>query len=279
MPRHAAFTPADDHGLPPAPTRATLRTPPPRFRPARSRVAVLAVASLLAFVPALPAYATETSTASASLLAPGVSSEHTDTGIQTFEAKGSQSLEGLDRSVSSTAKQATATTSSLGICRIQGLDDTGKLVFPLPDGTWEATSGVGYRYISSLGISDYHTGQDYSADAGTSILSMTDGTVIDVGTTEGAWYITVHTELPDGEILDISYVHMYQSGVLVAEGDQVHAGEEIGLVGASGIATGPHLHLEMHDASGGTTVLADTSTLIDPAAWIASHDVTSPGGC
>ena len=47
----------------------------------------------------------------------------------------------------------------------------------------------------------------------------------------------------DGKRMSTVYAH--QSRIMVREGDFVKKGEDIGLVGATGYATGPHLHFEV----------------------------------
>lgn len=72
---------------------------------------------------------------------------------------------------------------------------------------------------------------------------------------------------------------MYPDDVLVKKGDTVVPGQEIARVGASGVATGPHLHLEIHDASKGDTQVAEIATLLDPQPWLVAHHAVSPGSC
>jgi len=54
--------------------------------------------------------------------------------------------------------------------------------------------------------------------------------------------------------------YYHQSEILVSEGDLVAAGDEIGLVGATGRVTGPHLHFQVW--VGGVPV--------DPLEWLTN---------
>ena len=83
-----------------------------------------------------------------------------------------------------------------------------------------------------------HTGRDYSAAAGTPVLSVAAGTVA----LTGDFFFPGKSVFVDhGDGLISMYFHL--SGVGVETGDDVARGEVLGLVGQSGRATGPHLHL------------------------------------
>jgi murein DD-endopeptidase MepM/ murein hydrolase activator NlpD len=82
-----------------------------------------------------------------------------------------------------------------------------------------------------------HNGEDISAPLGTDVLAMNDGVV----------RLTVdHFFSGQGIFVDhgLGFYSMYfhLSEVLVKDGDRVKAGQLIGKVGATGRATGPHLH-------------------------------------
>lgn len=83
-----------------------------------------------------------------------------------------------------------------------------------------------------------HTGADYSAAAGTPILSLGAGTVA----LTGDFFFPGKSVFVDhGDGLISMYFHL--SGMAVEKGDVVARGEILGLVGQSGRATGPHLHV------------------------------------
>ncbi len=50
--------------------------------------------------------------------------------------------------------------------------------------------------------------------------------------------------------LRTTYLHMKKGSVAVAVGDTVRVGQQLGMVGSSGVSNGPHLHLEVNDAAG-----------------------------
>jgi len=85
-----------------------------------------------------------------------------------------------------------------------------------------------------------HPGVDISAPTGTPILAAAGGTVIQVGV--GTGYGKMVT-IDHGYGLVTRYAHL--SKALVEPGQRVKRGDEIALVGATGIVTAPHLHYEV----------------------------------
>ncbi|MEX2499520.1 MAG: peptidoglycan DD-metalloendopeptidase family protein [Wenzhouxiangellaceae bacterium] len=84
-----------------------------------------------------------------------------------------------------------------------------------------------------------HNGTDYAAPTGTPVWAAGDGTVLEAGYTRpnGNYIFLKH-----GNHIVTRYLHL--SKKLVKRGDRVRQGQSIGLVGATGLATGPHLHYE-----------------------------------
>ena len=81
-----------------------------------------------------------------------------------------------------------------------------------------------------------HLGIDYAAPSGTPVQTIGDGRVIFAGPKGGA-----------GNLIEVQHsngyttYYMHLSRVLVHSGQRVEQGERIGLVGMTGLATGPHL--------------------------------------
>lgn len=86
-----------------------------------------------------------------------------------------------------------------------------------------------------------HKGVDYAASTGTPIKATGDGRVVHVGRKGGYGNTVV---IKHGQTYQTLYAHMsrYASGIRV--GSNVSQGQVIGYVGATGLATGPHLHYE-----------------------------------
>lgn len=102
------------------------------------------------------------------------------------------------------------------------------------------TSPYGYRIHPITQKLGFHRGMDIAAEMGTRIAAAYYGTVKEVDYSEGNGnYITIDHE--NG--LETTYCHC--SEILAEQGAVVRAGETVALVGDTGMATGPHLHIEV----------------------------------
>ena len=86
----------------------------------------------------------------------------------------------------------------------------------------------------------FHAGIDIATDFGTPVVASAPGKVIYAGYKRGYGYIVV---VYHGYGYTTVYAHL--SEIKVKRGDLVDRGKVIGFVGATGRATGPHLHYEV----------------------------------
>ncbi|MBT0994084.1 M23 family metallopeptidase [Cellulomonas sp. DKR-3] len=143
----------------------------------------------------------------------------------------------------------------------------GRLVLlPLVNKTYALTSGWGPRCIPTRGATTFHYGLDMGAADGAPVYAVTGGVVTDVRQPSGGAPGTIVVRsLVDGVPTWLGYLHPWNPGKYVKVGDKVKAGQRIADVGASGPATGPHLHLEVW--TGGYY----TGTSHDPRAWLEGY--------
>ena len=103
------------------------------------------------------------------------------------------------------------------------------------------SSPFGYREHPVEGEERFHYGVDLAADTGTTVSCFADGTVTAVGESSsyGKYCIVTHSG---------GYTTLYAhcSYITVSSGAEVARGEKIAEVGETGMATGPHLHFELH---------------------------------
>jgi murein DD-endopeptidase MepM/ murein hydrolase activator NlpD len=102
-----------------------------------------------------------------------------------------------------------------------------------------------------------HAGEDMAAPIGTPIHAISSGVIVFAGVEEG-YGNKIEIRHWDGTCS--WYGHL--SKIEVKVGQKVTPGEQIGLVGETGDATGPHLHLEIHPHGGGP---------VDPMPWLRAH--------
>jgi murein DD-endopeptidase MepM/ murein hydrolase activator NlpD len=96
-----------------------------------------------------------------------------------------------------------------------------------------------YGWRSLFGTS-FHAGVDIALPTGNAIIAVRSGRVSRAGWI-GAYGNAVFLDHGDGS--QTRYAHMSQ--LLVAPGQTVAQGEVLGLVGSTGVSTGPHLHFEL----------------------------------
>jgi len=119
------------------------------------------------------------------------------------------------------SRRATARSSSI-------------FVRPVPG---ESTSVFGTRRIYNGKPRSPHPGLDLRASTGTSVTSSGDGRV---GLAQDLYYSGNTVIVDHGGGLFTLYAHL--SEILVTEGDELASGQPVGLSGATGRVTGPHLH-------------------------------------
>ncbi|MYM93139.1 M23/M56 family metallopeptidase [Duganella vulcania] len=108
-----------------------------------------------------------------------------------------------------------------------------------------------------------HKGIDIAAPSGTPVHAVADGVVVSAGQlTENASRYGKTVILQHGAQRTL-YAHL--TSMSVKPGAIVKAGQQIGTVGETGFATGPHLHFEVRQ----------DETLIDPATRLANLDAVS----
>ncbi|MFB7910751.1 peptidoglycan DD-metalloendopeptidase family protein [Kitasatospora sp. NPDC056076] len=121
--------------------------------------------------------------------------------------------------------------------------------------------GEAYGVAGSMWASGHHTGQDFVASTGTPLRAVANGVVVKAGS-DGAYGNEVEIKLADGKYAQ--YAHLSSIGVSV--GQTVTAGQQLGLSGATGNVTGPHLHFEIRTGS-------EYGSDIDPVAYLRAHGV------
>jgi murein DD-endopeptidase MepM/ murein hydrolase activator NlpD len=102
------------------------------------------------------------------------------------------------------------------------------------------SSTMGRRTDPMTGGADYHPGLDIAGERGQAVYATADGVVTHAGR-QGAYGNLI--VIDHGFGLETRYGHL--SGFQVGQGDRVQRGDQIGRLGATGRATGTHLHYEV----------------------------------
>ena len=116
------------------------------------------------------------------------------------------------------------------------------------------SSPFGFRTSPTSGASSYHQGVDLAAPANTPIYASRGGVVTTATYSNNAgYYVTINHG--DG----FSSIYMHMNNYVVSSGQAVSAGQLIGYVGRTGIATGYHLHFG----------IAYNGAYVNPCAYVS----------
>ena len=191
-----------------------------------------------------------------------------------------------------------------------GVPIATSFIYPVGVGTvaptWDPSGGNGYFITQgfntscdpALGQGYYmyglyycgHSGVDLASQSASAVIHATaNGIVVEAGY-NGSYGVMARIRhyLPDGSVVYSQYEHMSYGSLTVSAGQIVSQGQEIGLVGATGFATGAHLHFEIKtvDEDGYGYSFGNSSLLdgyYDPLPFVAAHQaqpatlVVAPG--
>jgi murein DD-endopeptidase MepM/ murein hydrolase activator NlpD len=133
------------------------------------------------------------------------------------------------------------------------------LIFPLSIPA-PITSVFGWRTHPITGDQRFHSGTDVGAAEGTPVLAAITGQV-EVADYVGGYGLTV--VLNHNSAQQTLYGHMSQ--IYVQPGQIVQQGTVIGLVGSTGVSTGPHLHFEVRQLTQNGWVAVDPGVSLQSA--------------
>jgi hypothetical protein len=140
---------------------------------------------------------------------------------------------------------------------------TGPIRWPFPYPV-PISSGFGDRAAPCRGCSTAHSGIDFNPGWGAAIFAIADGVVYEHGeggTSWGNYVILQHTI--DGQTVYSGYAHMQSGSSPLVVGEEIKVGDFVGLVGATGQATGAHLHF--------TISIGDPMHYVDPYTFLKTY--------
>lgn len=134
------------------------------------------------------------------------------------------------------------------------ISGTGSFIWPVPC-SMRVTSRYGNRSDPFTGATAYHSGIDIDGfgNDGQPVIAADGGTVITASSNSGYGNYVI---IDHGSTKTV-YAHM--SGLAVSSGQTVSQGQTVGYLGATGRATGTHLHFEVYVGEG----------RVDPAAYFS----------
>ena len=262
--REAERRVASARSTPPAPVAAPRVAP---LRPVRSSRRIGGLVAL-SFVAAMVA---ATSLPATSLLtAEDVQAQTLAVSAFDSSVRGAQSFTSGEVSAETVARDGFGVQerkTQTDVSAIVRTSDAGFTNDPNASIQWPFAVGVPvgdrFGYRNCAGCSVNHGGTDFNPGNGSPIQAIADGVVRTVIDGEGSLgvHVIVDHEI-DGELVSSVYAHMQHGSAAVNEGDPVKVGQLLGLVGTTGMSTGPHLHFEIR---------LDGVTKVDSYLWLKAN--------
>jgi murein DD-endopeptidase MepM/ murein hydrolase activator NlpD len=181
---------------------------------------------------------------------------------QAFVASGSKaSVEGIQRESWSVTSYAEVLRARYG-GRTLSYSTTGQgpVRWPFPVAV-PISSGFGARVAPCRYCSSYHRGVDFTPGRGTPIYAISDGVVTQQEYSGGYGEHAYIEHTINGQTVLSVYAHMIGGSSPLEPGDRVQVGDFVGLVGNTGISTGPHLHFEIRI----------DGVYLDPFTWLQEN--------
>jgi len=118
------------------------------------------------------------------------------------------------------------------------------------------------RYHPVLKIRRPHHGVDYAAPTGTPVHTIGDGRITKVGYQKrgGGNYV----KIKHNSVYSTTYMHLHRFGKGIKQGVYVKQGDVIGYVGATGLATGPHLDFRFYKNGSAVNPLKVEAPPVEP---------------
>ena len=136
----------------------------------------------------------------------------------------------------------------------------GAIRWPFPYSV-TTSDGFGPRAAPCGGCSTFHNGLDFLPGAGTPIYAVADGVVSFHAMDGTLGNKVVIDHVIKGQVVQSVYAHMAADSSALQVGDTIKVGDFVGLVGSTGLATAPHLHLEIHLAG----------VPVNPFSWLTAN--------
>ena len=142
------------------------------------------------------------------------------------------------------------------------MNESGSAVLQWPTGGRTVTSPYGPRTHPVHGTQEFHYGIDISRDGGTDIVAAEEGTVIEARYMQGYGNTIMLSHKIGDQTVTTLYAHL--ESINVQAGQRVERGENIAVMGTTGVSTGVHLHFEVHE--GGWN--GQKSNSVDPLDYL-----------
>jgi len=138
---------------------------------------------------------------------------------------------------------------------------------------WPANPGSfsgGWGPRSCAGCSSFHMGIALNAGNGPPVASIAAGVVDSIDAIDGSLghHVVIRHDV-DGDIVYAVYSHLQYGSSPLSVGQKVARGDLVGLIGATGQATAPHLHFAL--------MRQPIGAFFDPMPWMRAH-VNIPWG-